>query len=48
VIAWTRAGVTQTSPSEKTQLMAGDIVVLLGSRAQIQQAMELFVPTGTN
>ena len=48
VIAWTRAGVTQTSPSEKTQLMAGDIVVLLGSRAQIQQAMELLVPTGTN
>ena len=48
VIAWTRAGVTQTSPSERTQLMAGDIVVLLGSRAQIQQAMELLVPTGTN
>jgi CPA2 family monovalent cation:H+ antiporter-2 len=48
VIAWTRAGVTQASPPEKTQLMAGDIVVLLGSRAQIQQAMELLVPTGTN
>jgi CPA2 family monovalent cation:H+ antiporter-2 len=48
VIAWTRAGVTQASPSEKTQLMAGDIVVLLGSRAQIQQAMDLLVPTGTN
>jgi len=48
VIAWTRAGVTQTSPSEKTQLMAGDIVVLLGSRAQIQQATELLVPRGTN
>ena len=46
VIAWTRAGVTQASPSEKTQLMAGDIVVLLGSRTQIQQAMELLVPTG--
>lgn len=48
VIAWTRAGVTQASPSEKTQLMAGDIVVLLGSRAQIQQAMDLLVPTGMN
>lgn len=26
--------------------MAGDIVVLLGSRAQIQQAMELLVQMG--
>ena len=43
VIAWTRAGVTQANPSEHTRLMAGDIVVLLGSRAQIQQAMELLV-----
>ena len=48
VIAWTRAGVTQANPSEKTRLMTGDIVVLLGSRAQIQQAMELLVPMGTN
>jgi CPA2 family monovalent cation:H+ antiporter-2 len=48
VIAWTRAGVTQANPSEKTRLMAGDVVVLLGSRAQIQQAMELLVPMGTN
>jgi CPA2 family monovalent cation:H+ antiporter-2 len=43
VIAWTHAGVTQANPSENTRLMAGDIVVLLGSRVQIQQAMELLV-----
>ncbi|HKO31057.1 MAG TPA: cation:proton antiporter [Nitrospiraceae bacterium] len=43
VIAWTRAGVTQAKPSEGTRLMAGDIVVLLGSRAQISQAMGLLV-----
>ena len=43
VIAWTRAGVTQANPSENTRLMAGDIVVLIGSRAQIRQAMELLV-----
>ncbi|MEQ1563307.1 MAG: TrkA C-terminal domain-containing protein, partial [Nitrospiraceae bacterium] len=47
VIAWTRAGVTQSNPSEKTRLMAGDIVVLLGSRAQIRQAMGLLVETGS-
>ncbi|MDH4187711.1 MAG: cation:proton antiporter [Nitrospira sp.] len=47
VIAWTRAGVTQSNPSEKTRLMAGDIVVLLGSRAQIRQAMGLLVRMGT-
>lgn len=47
VIAWTRAGVTQTNPSETTRLMAGDILVLLGSRAQIQQAMELLAPMGS-
>jgi CPA2 family monovalent cation:H+ antiporter-2 len=46
VIAWTRAGVTQANPSEKSRLMAGDIVVLLGSRAQIRQAMELLVQMG--
>lgn len=46
VIAWTRAGVTQSNPPEKTRLMAGDIVVLLGSRAQIRQAMGLLVQIG--
>jgi CPA2 family monovalent cation:H+ antiporter-2 len=43
VIAWTRAGVTQANPSENIRLMAGDIVVLIGSRTQIQQAMELLI-----
>jgi len=46
VIAWTRAGVTQANPSENTRLMAGDIVVLLGSRAQNRQAMGLLVQMG--
>ena len=46
VIAWTRAGVTQANPSENTRLTTGDIVVLIGSRAQIRQAMELLVPMG--
>ena len=44
VIAWTRAGITEANPSENTLLMAGDIVVLLGSRKQIQNAIELLVP----
>jgi CPA2 family monovalent cation:H+ antiporter-2 len=48
VIAWTRAGVTQANPSENTRLMAGDIVVLLGTRAQIRQAMGFLVQMGTN
>ena len=43
VIAWTRAGVTEASPSDSTRLMGGDIVVLLGSRTQIRQATELLV-----
>jgi CPA2 family monovalent cation:H+ antiporter-2 len=46
VIAWTHAGVTQANPSENTRLMVGDIVVLIGSRAQIRQAMELLVQMG--
>jgi monovalent cation:H+ antiporter-2, CPA2 family len=46
VITWTRAGVTQANPSETTRLMAGDIVVLLGSRVQIRHAMELLVQLG--
>ncbi len=44
VIAWTRGGVTESNPSEKTKLLAGDIVVLLGSRDQIRRAMELILP----
>ncbi len=43
VIAWTRSGVTKSNPSEKIRLMAGDIVVLLGSREQIRRAMGLLV-----
>jgi CPA2 family monovalent cation:H+ antiporter-2 len=46
VIAWTRSGVTQSNPSEKTRLMAGDILVLLGSRAQIRRAIGLLTETG--
>jgi CPA2 family monovalent cation:H+ antiporter-2 len=45
VIAWTRSGVTESNPSEKTKLLAGDIVVLLGSRDQIRRAMGLLLPS---
>lgn len=38
IIALTRGGVTESNPSEKTKLLAGDIVVLLGSRDEIQRA----------
>ncbi|MGH7233271.1 MAG: cation:proton antiporter [Nitrospiraceae bacterium] len=41
VIALTRAGVTESNPPEKTLLSAGDIMVLLGSRDQIQRAIGL-------
>ncbi|HET8721308.1 MAG TPA: cation:proton antiporter, partial [Nitrospira sp.] len=43
VIAWTRNGVTESNPSLKTKLKAGDIVVLLGSRLQIRRAMSLLL-----
>lgn len=39
IIALTRGGVTESNPSEKTKLLAGDIVVLLGSRDEIQRTM---------
>jgi CPA2 family monovalent cation:H+ antiporter-2 len=45
VIAWTRAGVTESNPSEKTRLLPGDIVVLLGTRDHIRRAMELILPS---
>ena len=45
VIAWTRSGVTESNPSEKTRLAPGDIIVLLGARDQIRRAMELILPT---
>ncbi|HJU04618.1 MAG TPA: cation:proton antiporter [Nitrospiraceae bacterium] len=41
VIALTRGGVTESNPLEKTVLKAGDVVVLLGSRDQIQRAIGL-------
>jgi monovalent cation:H+ antiporter-2, CPA2 family len=43
VIAWTRSSVTQSNPSEKTKLVAGDIIVLLGTRDQIRRAMGLIM-----
>jgi CPA2 family monovalent cation:H+ antiporter-2 len=43
VIALTREGTTQSNPSEKVSLQAGDVVVLLGSRAQIRRAMGLLM-----
>jgi monovalent cation:H+ antiporter-2, CPA2 family len=43
VIAWTRGGVTESNPPEKTKLLAGDIIVLLGTRDQIRRAMGLLL-----
>ena len=43
IIAWTRGGVTESNPSVKTTLLAGDIVVLLGTRDQIRRAMSLIL-----
>ncbi|MCS6898009.1 MAG: sodium:proton exchanger, partial [Nitrospira sp.] len=43
IIALTRNGVTESNPSVKTKLLAGDIVVLLGSREQIRRAMALLL-----
>ncbi len=43
VIAWTRGGVTESNPSTKTKLVAGDVLVLLGSRDQIRRAMGLLL-----
>lgn len=45
IIAWTRGGMTQSNPSEKTRFLAGDIIVLLGSRDQIRRAMGLILAT---
>jgi monovalent cation:H+ antiporter-2, CPA2 family len=39
IIALTRSGVTESNPAEKTTLLAGDIVVLLGARDEIRRAM---------
>ncbi len=43
IIARTREGVTESNPSLKTKLLSGDIVVLLGSRPQIRQAISLLL-----
>ena len=43
IIALTRAGVTESNPSDKTKLLAGDIVVLLGSRDEIRRATEFIL-----
>ncbi len=43
IIAWTRSGVTESNPPKKTELLAGDIVVLLGTRDQIRRAMGLIL-----
>jgi CPA2 family monovalent cation:H+ antiporter-2 len=43
IIALTRNGVTESNPSDKTKLLAGDIVVLLGSRGQIRRATEFIL-----
>ncbi|MCP9449368.1 MAG: cation:proton antiporter [Nitrospira sp.] len=43
IVALTRNGVTESNPSVKTKLLAGDIVVLLGTREQIRRAMALLL-----
>ena len=47
IIAWTRSGVTKSNPSKKTELLAGDIVVLLGTRDQIRRAIGLILSSET-
>jgi CPA2 family monovalent cation:H+ antiporter-2 len=47
IIAWTRSGVTESNPSGKTRLLAGDIVVLLGTRDQIKRAMGIILSSET-
>ncbi len=45
VIAFMREGVTESNPSDKTVLEAGDIVVLLGGREPVRRAIGLLVDT---
>ena len=47
IIAWTRSGVTESNPSKKTELLAGDVVVLLGTRDQIRRAIGLLLDSQT-
>jgi CPA2 family monovalent cation:H+ antiporter-2 len=48
VISLTRSGITQSNPPEKVRLGAGDILVLLGTRAQIQRAIGLLIDPKTD
>jgi CPA2 family monovalent cation:H+ antiporter-2 len=48
VISLTRGGLTQSNPSERFRLEAGDIVILLGTRAQIQRAIGLLIDPKTD
>ena len=45
VIAFMRDGVTESNPSDKTVLEAGDVVVLMGASDQIRRAIGLLVDT---
>ena len=45
VIAFMRDGITESNPSDKTVLEAGDIVVLMGAQDSIRRATELLVDT---
>ncbi len=45
VIAFMRDGITESNPSGKTVLEAGDIVVLLGGREPVRRAIGLLVDT---
>jgi len=45
VIALTRNGVTESNPSQRIRLEAGDVLVLLGSRDHIRRAIGLLIDT---
>ena len=45
VIAFMRDGITESNPSDKTVLEAGDVVVLLGTRDHIRRAIGFLVDT---
>ncbi len=45
VIAFMRDGITESNPSDKTVLEAGDVVVLLGGREPVRRAIGLLVDT---
>lgn len=45
VIALTRGGMTESNPSGRTALQAGDVLTLLGTRPQIRRAISLVTET---